>query len=92
MTSVQRRTRWAALAAVVTLWSVPARAQGVVVKMATLVPDGSAWHGIMKEMAEEWKTVSGGGVTLRIYAGGVARAAPVEGRNIRLRTHHPGMK
>ena len=87
----ERGVGWAALAAVITLWGVPARAQGVVVKMATLVPDGSAWHGIMKEMAEEWKTVSGGSVTLRIYAGGVAGDDLDVVRKIRLGTLHGGL-
>jgi TRAP-type transport system periplasmic protein len=49
-----------------------ARSQTVLVKMATLVPDGSAWHTILKQMGEDWKTLSGGRVTLRLYAGGVA--------------------
>src|SRR5579863_3327218 len=50
----------------------PAAAQQVVIKMATLVPEGSSWHLIIKEMADKWKTVSGGRVVVRLYAGGVA--------------------
>jgi TRAP-type C4-dicarboxylate transport system substrate-binding protein len=50
----------------------PAAAQQVVIKMATLVPEGSSWHLIIKEMADKWKTVSGGKVVVRLYAGGVA--------------------
>src|ERR1700730_14517450 len=50
----------------------PAAAQQVVIKMATLVPEGSSWHLIIKEMADRWKTVSGGRVVVRLYAGGVA--------------------
>jgi TRAP-type transport system periplasmic protein len=49
-----------------------AAAQQVVVKMATLVPEGSSWHLILKENAEKWKTLSGGRVVVRLYAGGVA--------------------
>jgi len=49
-----------------------AAAQQVVVKMATLVPEGSSWHQILKETAEKWKTASGGRVVVRIYPGGVA--------------------
>ena len=33
-----------------------ASAQTVLVKMATLVPDGSSWHQILKETAEKWRT------------------------------------
>jgi TRAP-type transport system periplasmic protein len=62
----------AACAASMAVLASPAGAQGVVVKMATLVPDGSAWDGILKDMAAEWKQASGGAVTVRVYAGGVA--------------------
>ena len=40
--------------------------------MATLVPDGSRWHLILKETAEKWRTLSGGRVAVRLYAGGIA--------------------
>src|SRR3990172_9804873 len=43
-----------------------------VVKMATLAPEGSSWYRVLQEMGEEWKKVSGGAVSLRIYPGGVA--------------------
>ena len=51
---------------------LPLEAQEVVVKMATLVPDGSRWHLILKENAEKWKIISGGRVVVRLYPGGVA--------------------
>ncbi len=81
----------AAAAALVMLWGGAARAQGVVVKMATLVPDGSPWHGILKEMAEEWKRASGGAVTVRIYAGGVAGDDADVVRKMRLGTLNAGL-
>jgi TRAP-type C4-dicarboxylate transport system substrate-binding protein len=37
-----------------------------------LAPEGSSWYKVLQEMGEEWKKVSGGQVTLRIYPGGVA--------------------
>jgi TRAP-type C4-dicarboxylate transport system substrate-binding protein len=46
--------------------------KSVTVKMATLAPNGSPWHEILKEMAHEWSQLSNGSVTLRIYPGGVA--------------------
>ena len=52
-------------------FGVPAHAGPVVVKMATLAPEGSSWHRVLQEMGEEWEKVSGGKVTLRIYPGGV---------------------
>jgi len=42
------------------------------IKMATLAPNGSPWHEILKEMAQEWSELSEGSITLRIYPGGVA--------------------
>jgi TRAP-type C4-dicarboxylate transport system substrate-binding protein len=81
----------AAVAALMLSGGATARAQGIVVKMATLVPDGSAWHGILKEMAEEWKTATGGAVTMRIYAGGVAGDDVDVVRKIRLGTLNGGL-
>lgn len=52
--------------------AVPASAQKVVVKMATLAPKGSAWHLILQEMGERWKEASGGKVSLILYPGMVA--------------------
>ncbi len=48
------------------------RAQPVLVKFATPVAENSSWHLILKESAEQWKTLSAGKVTVRLYAGGVA--------------------
>jgi TRAP-type C4-dicarboxylate transport system substrate-binding protein len=74
------------LAAVVALWPLAgaASAQTVTVKMATLVPDGSSWHQILKETAEKWRTLSAGRVVVRLYAGGVAGDDPDVIRKIRL--------
>ena len=45
----------------------PLFAQRVLIKMGTLVPDGSPWHDVMLQMKQEWRDISGGKVTLRIY-------------------------
>ncbi|MFQ6675762.1 MAG: TRAP transporter substrate-binding protein DctP [Fidelibacterota bacterium] len=44
----------------------------VVIKMATLAPEGSPWHELLLEMAQGWEDSTGGDVVLRIYPGGVA--------------------
>jgi TRAP-type C4-dicarboxylate transport system substrate-binding protein len=44
------------------------QAASPIIKMGTLVPEGSAWHVILKEMGEKWKA---SGVELRLYAGGI---------------------
>jgi len=48
----------------------PAHSQ--VIKLGTVAPEGSPWHETLLKVAEKWKELSGGRVTLRIYAGGVA--------------------
>jgi TRAP-type C4-dicarboxylate transport system substrate-binding protein len=66
-----------------TLGAAPAPA-ATLVKMATLVPDGSIWHQILKEMEVEWGQVTEGRVTLRLYAGGVAGDDPDMVRKMRI--------
>jgi TRAP-type C4-dicarboxylate transport system substrate-binding protein len=73
------------------LGAMPAHAQTVLVKMATLVPDGSSWHLILKETAEKWRTASNGAVTVRLYAGGVAGDDPDVVRKMRLGTLNAGV-
>jgi len=66
---------------------LPASAQApLIVRMATLVPDGSSWHRILKETAEKWKNTSGGRVTVRLFPGGVAGDDPDVVRKMRLGT------
>lgn len=47
-------------------------ARKVTIKLATLAPKNTVFHRILKEMANEWKQLSGGKVTVKIFAGGVA--------------------
>jgi TRAP-type transport system periplasmic protein len=49
-----------------------ASAKDVKIKLGTLAPEGSPWHNIVKRMGQKMKEMSGGKVTLVIYAGGVA--------------------
>ena len=46
-------------------------AKKIVVKMATLAPEGTEWHGLLVELGQQWKVVTDGDVRLRIYPGGV---------------------
>lgn len=68
-----------------------AAAQRVLVKMATLVPDGSSWHGVLKETAAKWEQLSGGRVKVNLYAGGVAGDDPDVVRKMRLGTLQAGV-
>jgi TRAP-type C4-dicarboxylate transport system substrate-binding protein len=69
---------------------MPARAQ-IVVKIATLAPDGSSWHQILKETADKWNKVSGGRVKVILFAGGVAGDDPDVVRKMRLGTLNAGV-
>jgi len=46
-------------------------ARKVVVKMATLAPEGTDVHGMLLEIGQEWKEITKGSVRLKIYPGGV---------------------
>jgi len=49
----------------------PVEAQVVDIKLASLAPEGSPWHQVLQEIAQDWREESGGRVRLQIYAGGV---------------------
>jgi TRAP-type C4-dicarboxylate transport system substrate-binding protein len=80
----------AVLLAATGLFVRPASAQ-VTVKMATLVPEGSSWHLILKEAAEKWKKISNGRVNVILFAGGVAGDDPDVVRKMRLGTLQAGV-
>jgi len=44
----------------------------IVLKVATLAPQGSEWHKILLEMGAEWQKASNGQIVFRLYPGGVA--------------------
>ncbi|MBK8594799.1 MAG: TRAP transporter substrate-binding protein DctP [Holophagales bacterium] len=70
--------------------ALPAPAQ-VVVKMATLAPDGSTYHLILKEMAEKWKTSTQGRVVVKLYPGSVAGDDTDVVRKMRLGSLNAGL-
>lgn len=54
--------------------AVAASAQ--VIKLGTIAPEGSPWHEALLKLDQRWREISGGRVSLRIYAGGVAGDEP----------------
>ena len=58
--------------------------KSIVIKLATLAPNGSPWHEILKDMAHAWSKASDGLVTLRIYPGSVAGDEPQMVRKLRI--------
>ena len=55
----------------VLLLSGNVQAKKIIIKMATLAPEGTEWHGLLVELGQEWKNATNGDVRLRIYPGGV---------------------
>lgn len=58
------------------------------VKMASLVPDGSVWGKVLKEMGAEWQESTDGELNLRFYSGGVAGDEPDVVRKMRIGQLH----
>lgn len=54
------------------LWPGHSGAEPVVIKFATLAPEGTPWMNLMEEMNRELQQHSAGQVTFRFYPGGVA--------------------
>ena len=79
-----RRPVRAALLALVLAVLVPAAAGAQVVKLATLVPEGSVWDKSMRDMGAQWSAGTQGRVTLRVYPGGVAGDEPDVVRKMRI--------
>jgi len=59
-------------------------AQATVVKLATLVPEGSVWDKALRDMGAEWSAATQGRVSLRVYPGGVAGDEPDVVRKMRI--------
>lgn len=60
---------WALVAILLTAQDLKA---SELIKLGTLAPEGTPWYDILREMADEWKEISGGEIEVRIYASGVA--------------------
>ena len=46
-------------------------AKKVIIKMASLAPEGTVYHGMLIEMGQQWKKATNGEVILRVYPGGI---------------------
>jgi TRAP-type transport system periplasmic protein len=61
-----------------------ASASALTIKLGSLVPNNSPWDAALKRIAVEWGRISGGSVTVRTYAGGVAGDEPDMVRKMRI--------
>ena len=73
-----------AVAATSYLLAAPPAGSTETIKLATLAPEGSPWHNILRDLGENWKTASYGAVQLRIYPGGIAGDEPDMVRKMRI--------
>ena len=64
--------------------AAPAQAQAQVIKLATLVPEGSVWVKGLRDMGSQWTSSTQGRVTLRVYPGGIAGDEPDLVRKMRI--------
>ncbi|HYF00267.1 MAG TPA: TRAP transporter substrate-binding protein DctP [Planctomycetota bacterium] len=62
--------------------------QDQTVKLGTLAPEGSAWHDIIRDMADDWKKASGGKIAFKIFAGGAIGDEPDMVRKMRIGQLH----
>jgi len=62
----------------------PAALGAQTIKLGTLAPEGSAWHTVIRDMAEAWEEAGGGTIRVRLYPGGVAGDDPDMVRKMRV--------
>lgn len=72
------------------VWVVQAYAQGQMLKIATLAPDGTTWMQQMRDGAEEIEKETQGRVKLKFYPGGVMGSDKSVLRKIRIGQLHGG--
>ena len=45
----------------------PISAKKIIIKMATLAPEGTEWHGLLVDLGQRWQKETNGEVRLRTY-------------------------
>jgi TRAP-type C4-dicarboxylate transport system substrate-binding protein len=79
-----RKARQAITVALALVALAPSLTAQTTIKLATLVPQASVWDKNLKQMAEEWKEISGGRVSVTVFAGGSQGDEPTVLRKMRL--------
>lgn len=76
----------ALLAALACALLAAAGSSALTIKLGSLAPVGSPWEIAARRIAAEWERLSGGSVSVKIYAGGVAGDEPDMIRKMRIGT------
>lgn len=63
--------KWFLRLMVITLLFQPLLGKKVVIKLATLAPEGTNWFDLLLDMSQQWKEATKGEVVVRIYPNGV---------------------
>ncbi|MCD6342529.1 MAG: TRAP transporter substrate-binding protein DctP [Spirochaetaceae bacterium] len=66
------------------LFLLPHWLGALTVKLASPLPEGTEWDNSLKQMAEEWRQITGGRVRVIIYPGGIAGAEADMVRKMRI--------
>jgi TRAP-type C4-dicarboxylate transport system substrate-binding protein len=74
----------AALAVIFAFFQAPRAQQNVVIKLATILPDGTIWDKNLKQMAAEVEQATGGRVTFTVFSGQTQGDEPTIIRKINL--------
>ncbi len=61
---------WVAAVLLAGVVFAPVDAASLVVKLGTVVPDGSVWYKVLRRLGEDWRRETTGRVTLQVYPGG----------------------
>jgi TRAP-type transport system periplasmic protein len=82
--NISIRGRFTIAAILALLLSRALLAQNVVIKLATVVPDGSIWDKSLKQMGADWSQATGGRVSLTVFSGGAQGDESTVLRKLRL--------
>ena len=66
------------------LFLLPHWLGALTIKLASPLPEGTEWDNSLKQMAEEWRQITGGRVRVIIYPGGIAGAEADMVRKMRI--------
>jgi TRAP-type C4-dicarboxylate transport system substrate-binding protein len=61
---------WVATVLLAGVVLAPVDAASLVIKLGTVVPDGSVWYKVLRRLGDEWRRETAGRVTLQVYPGG----------------------